>query len=74
MTPALIFLTVLLVAVLVMNWRFLSASFGWGGSACNWSRIDSRDQGARRAWFCTTCKREEWVDGGDPPPECGRRY
>ncbi len=74
MSPVLIFLVVLLVAVLAMNWRFLKGGLGFSGSACNWSRIVGRDQGARRAWFCTSCRREEWVEGSDPPPECSKRF
>ncbi|MDH3667600.1 MAG: hypothetical protein OEN23_11780 [Paracoccaceae bacterium] len=74
MAPALIFLIVLLIAVLAMNWRFLKAGLGFSGAACNWSRIDGRDQNGRKAWFCTTCRREEWVEGSDPPPECGKRF
>ena len=70
----LFFLITLLAAILIMNWRFLSASFGFKGVACAWSRIDTRDEGNQRAWFCPACRREERVNGDTPPPDCGKRF
>jgi hypothetical protein len=69
----LIFLIVLLAVVVLLNWRFLAASFGWGKSACSWSRIHQRDRDGKSAWYCTACQREEFVIGRGPPPDCGAR-
>ena len=72
MTPALLFLITLLVCVVALNWRFLAARFGKDGTPCDWWRVDARDQGDRKAWFCRACQREEFVAGDQPPRDCGR--
>jgi len=73
MTPALMFLIALLVCVVALNWRFLAARFGMDSTPCDWWRVDTRDDGGRKAWFCRACQREEIVDGDKPPPDCDRR-
>ena len=73
MTPALLFLIALLVCVVALNWRFLAGRFGKGGTLCDWWRVDARDHGDRKAWFCRACQREEFVEGDGPPPNCNRR-
>jgi hypothetical protein len=74
MSPALIFLVTLLAVVVLLNWRFLAASFGKGGSACDWSRIHQRDRDGKKAWFCPSCGREAFMAGKGPPPDCGATY
>ena len=73
MAIPLLFLLVLLAVVVVLNWRFLTASFGLSEKPCNWSRIHSRDRNGQKAWFCPTCGNEEYVSGKEPPPICGRQ-
>ena len=73
MAGSLVFLIVLLICVVALNWRFLAASFGFGGTRCDWWRIDGRDRDGRRAWFCRTCQAEALVDGNGPPPDCDRK-
>jgi hypothetical protein len=69
----LFFLIALLAIVVVLNWRFLAASFGWKTKPCDWSRNHARDRDGRKAWFCPSCGREEFVTGKAPPPDCGRQ-
>jgi hypothetical protein len=73
MAISLAFLIALLAALVAMNWRVLAAAFGGHPSACQWSRIHARDREGLRAWFCPSCGREEFVDGGSQPPDCGAR-
>jgi hypothetical protein len=73
MMMPLLFLLALLLIVVVLNWRFLAARFGLGGSPCDWSRIQSRDRNGQNAWFCPACGHEELADGRDPPADCGAR-
>jgi hypothetical protein len=71
MAIPLLFLLVLLAGVVVLNWRFLAASFGLSTSPCDWSRIIERDRNGQSAWFCPNCGHEELVSGEGPPPDCG---
>ncbi len=73
MTGPLLFLIMLLIAVVVLNWRFLAMRFGFGHDRCEWWRIDGRDRDGKKAWFCRTCQDEVLVEGSGPPPDCGRR-
>ena len=74
MSGALLFLIMLLIAVVALNWRFLATGFGFRRERCDWWRIDTRDQGGKKAWFCRTCQDEAHIDGDGPPPDCGRRH
>ncbi len=66
----LIFLIALLAVVVVLNWRFLAASFGTSRKPCDWSRIHSRDRNGEKAWFCPACGNEKFIRGDRPPPDC----
>lgn len=73
MDPYLVFLVVLLVGIVALNWRLLAARFGGRPPACDWSRIPERDREGKRAWFCPSCRREALTDGGRPD-DCGARF
>lgn len=73
MTPSLIFLILLLVVVVGLNWRRLALLLGFRVKACDWHRVRKLDREGRKAWFCPACRREELVEGTAPPPDCGAR-
>lgn len=73
MTGSLVFLILLLMVVVGLNWRLLASRFGWRVRACNWQRVHKQDREGRRAWFCTACGRSEFVEGKGPPPDCGAK-
>ena len=73
MDPSLVFLLVLLVGIVALNWRMLAARFGGRPSACDWSRTPELDRGGKRAWFCPSCRRETLTNGARPA-DCGARF
>lgn len=79
------YLIVLLLAVLVLNWRFLGLDrvFGWGGGrrsddlfpwgkSCRW-RLDPTRKGAgRQRYVCRECGADAFTEDGRPPKTCQR--
>lgn len=74
MSMQLVYLIMLLLVVVALNWRLLAGRYGRRGSrTCQWSRLPEHDRDGRRAWFCPSCRHEVLVQGRRPPPDCGAR-
>lgn len=71
-----IYLIVLLIAVLALNWRRLGlhriASFG--GRACRWKRDGSRQGASLTRYVCATCGVDAYTSDGRAPRQCKRAY
>lgn len=81
----LVYLIMLLLCVVALNWRFLGLDrlFGFGGGAseglfpwgksCNWKRDPSRKGDGRERFVCRHCGADAFTDTGRPPERCMRQ-
>lgn len=79
----LVYLTLLLAAVLAMNWSFLGFDRLFGGrrdggaaprarSTCKWKRDPMQKDGKYDRWICTKCGVDYFSTSGRAPDTCKR--
>lgn len=82
----LMYLIMLLLCVVALNWRFLGLdrAFGFGGGrrdeglfpwgkSCSWKRDPTQKDQGRHRYVCRHCGADAFTETGRPPERCLRQ-